>query len=186
MREEWIFENDFMYRNAPVPDDLESTFESMESSRDGYIICCAFTMLHVSLRGSRRLCKVAFPGKKWVRRLSRSCGRPRWLRRLSRPRGRLRPREKCDTCKSGFAGIAPDGLFYWAIFLSLMVGDPVPGEISAKSQAARHRVHRPSLRSSDRGRVSSRVGFSRGLCSLRLPAPSSPLLGSLPPAACLM
>lgn len=55
MREEWILENDFMYQDAQLPDNLESIFGPMDSNRDGHISDCAFigAMMLLSVRSNR-------------------------------------------------------------------------------------------------------------------------------------
>mmetsp|Transcript_135239 Transcript_135239/g.337381 ORF Transcript_135239/g.337381 Transcript_135239/m.337381 type:complete len:520 (-) Transcript_135239:36-1595(-) len=57
-----VLENDFIFRNAPVPDDLELIFEAMDLNRDGYISYVAFLaiVLPFSLRSNENLCRVAF------------------------------------------------------------------------------------------------------------------------------
>lgn len=62
MREDWTLENDFIYRDAPLPDDLESIFESMDLKRGGYISACAFigAIMPRSVWSTWSLCKMAF------------------------------------------------------------------------------------------------------------------------------
>lgn len=61
MRKDWILENDLIYPDAPMPDGLDSTFESMDLNCGRYMSNCAFTgaMMPLSLRGNESLCKVA-------------------------------------------------------------------------------------------------------------------------------
>jgi len=112
-----VLENDFRFRGATVPDDLDLIFEAMDLNRDGYISYVAFLaiMLPFSLRSNENLCRVAFSifdrdkdGFIDSSDLAAVFGH----------------KHDSETCKTIIAEVCPeDGRLSWKRFVQLMGGE---------------------------------------------------------------